>query len=120
MGDEDTIQVDQVPDDDDFEAVEKQYEEEDQPIDGEKEYQLVINGGKKQKIEEEKFADEQEDENSQNENEVNDLDQEFDEDLIGKKRKRTKLQDGNQFDLDKKQLRQEKIDNYYCGTSYGN
>jgi hypothetical protein len=101
------INIGDVPEDADFENSDNEAEGEDQPVDGEKEYQAIINGDKKQKYEDEK--------DSQNDEGEGDND-DFNPDQVGKKRKRSV--DDTAVAKDNKAKKQERIDNYYCGTAY--
>ena len=96
------INIAEVPEDDDFEVFEQEMEAEgeDQPVDGEKEYQLITNGGNKND-EEAKLDGEGDDE-------------EFDDDLIGKKRPRdADEEEKNKLDRRK---RIERVSTYYEGV----
>lgn len=98
-----SIDVGECPEDDDFKALEQEDEEEDDVVDGEKEYQLIINGGK-QKSEESKSQD------------AEDEDEDFDINLDGKKRKHD---EGDHFqDRDIRKKKAERIEEYYNGSSF--
>lgn len=106
------IDVAECPEDADIEAMEEEMEAEgeDQPVDGEKEYQLIINGGKNKDddIEEDK---EQMEDDEKNPNE----DEDFDENLIGKKRPREQDKTAT---VDTKKKRLMRVTNYYSGNYY--
>ena len=110
--DDGDVDINECPDDADLEAYEEDIEEkEDKPIvDGEKEYQLIINGGKKSSVK----SDDGEGEEEEEEKEINEDEEDFDPDFIGKKRKRP---DEN-VETNSKRKRQMRITNYYSGDYY--
>ena len=79
-------------------------QDEEAPVDGEKEYQLITNGGKRE--EEQKY------ESKQQEGEGEDDD--FDHELEGKKRKREEQQDPKE--VHKRRLK--RVNDYYSGCTY--
>jgi hypothetical protein len=100
----DSINIAECPEDADFDALEQEGEDEDDDIvDGEKEYQLIINGGK-QKSEEFKSEDAEGD------------DEDFDINLDGKKRKHDESHGFQDKDIRRK--RTERIEEYYNGSSF--
>ena len=101
------ISIADVPEDADFDNSDNEAEGEDQPVDGEKEYQMIINGGQQQQFEDEK---------SSNPDQNNLDDGDFETDLVGRKRKRSV--DDQEEVKKNKIVKQERIDNYYCGTAY--
>jgi cell division control protein 45 len=100
------INIADCPEDADFEAMQEEIEGqgEDVPVDGEKEYQLITNGGKRE--EEKKY------ESKEQEGEGDDDD--FDQELEGKKRKRDEQEDPSE--VHRKRLK--RVNDYYSGCSY--
>lgn len=103
------IKVGECPEDADRDAAQEEMadDDEDQPVDGEKEYQMIINGGKaKQLSHDDAEGDVEEDKE----------DEDFDPDLLGKKRSR---EDESKDDpvADKKK-RAMRFYNYYYGNYY--
>lgn len=114
--DDGDIDVDQCPEDEDLEAFEAdiEAEAEEDIVDGEKEYQLIINGGKKPESEKDDDEDSENKENI-NENAADDEENDdFDPDLIGKKRKRVEVEE----ELDLKRKRKMRVTNYYSGEYF--
>lgn len=105
------INVEECPEDEDLDVMEQEMEGEgdDDVVDGEKEYEKIINGGK------DKSEHNEDHKQSQNEGEGNDED-EFDTDLIGKKRKRDIETDLDAKNDKKKRLM--RVANYYSGSYY--
>lgn len=87
------IDVGECPEDADFEAVEEEEGADEEVVDGEKEYQIITKGGK---VEESKGEG----------------DEEVDEELIGKKRKR---EEGEKED---RVRRMKRVNEYYAGSYY--
>lgn len=115
--DDGDIELNECPDDADLEAYEDDIEEKEENsiVDGEKEYQLIINGGKKLSAKSEDGEGDEEEKKSYEEDKEEDKEEDnFDLDLIGKKRKRS-------IDLneaDNRTKRQLRIANYYSGEYY--
>jgi cell division control protein 45 len=105
------INVEECPEDEDLDVMEQEMEGEgdDDVVDGEKEYEKIINGGK------DKREHKEDHKQSENEGEGNDED-EFDTDLIGKKRKRDTETDQDAKNDKKKRLM--RVANYYSGSYY--
>lgn len=105
------INVAECPEDADFDAVEEEMAaegEEDIP-DGEKEYELITKGGKRNThTEEDKGEAEGDDEGAQD-------DDYFDTDLVGKKRKR---EEDDEEQKDDKNKRMKRVNTYYAGNYY--
>ena len=103
------IKIEECPEDADFpDPNDIDFEEEEGNFDGEKEYEMIINGGK-DKVEEDK-----EDEKSEKDGEGDD--DHFDIDAIGKKRKREEEPDT----AEDRAKRRRRADEYYEGDYYSN
>ena len=116
------ILINDVPEDEDYLEQEEDLES---CVDGEKEYQMIINGGKAPEIQdkeqESKHEDEQDskhdDERDSKQDDEPEGENDFDTDLIGKKRKRSL--DGNESSQsNSRQMKLNRLENYYWGTNY--
>lgn len=110
--DDGDIDLAECPEDADIEAMEEEMEAEgeDNPVDGEKEYQLIINGGKDKQEEQKDYEAEGDQEAKEGEGD------DFDTDLLGKKRKRD--EDNPEDKAEQKKKSAMRVTEYYSGNKY--